>query len=86
MKKVTVLILFFLLGFIPIVSAEWFASMEAHYIYNYEASYDPELSFSSGSVGLGTMSASRTLASVSYECDFALSTCDESQQKIIIVK
>ncbi|MDI1323584.1 MAG: hypothetical protein PSV36_12610 [Algoriphagus sp.] len=85
MKKISILLVFGILGIVPIASAEWFASMEAHYVYNYSAGYDPEISIGAGSIGLGSMSASATLAAISYECDFALSTCDQNAQRIVTI-
>lgn len=83
MKKITVLIVFGVLGFVNIADARWFATMAANPVYNYTASLDLELSFSGTGVGLGGGSAGATLVGTNYECEFGLSSCNESQQKFV---
>lgn len=77
--------MFGILGIVNVADARWLSSMNAVKVYNYSASLESSISVSSGSIGLGGGSVEATLVGISYECGWALSTCDESQQKFVKV-
>jgi len=85
MKKITFFILIGILGIVNVANARWVSSMNAVKVYNYSLKADCSISVSSGSIGLGGGSVEATLVGISYECGWALSSCDESKQTFVKV-